>query len=105
MTTTKEIAKPATGIKPVKYSTSKAALTKFKKKYAKVPDATTPEGYQAILDFKKVAVPLRTGIEKERVIQAAAANAHLKIVNGQARERSEERRVGKEGRSRWWPEQ
>jgi len=79
-------AKQETGIVPIKYSTSKAALTKFKKKYAKVPDATTKEGYQAILDFKKVAVPLRTGIEKERVLQAAAANAHLKEVNGQARE-------------------
>jgi len=78
-------ATQATGMVPVKYGVSKAALTKFKKKYAKVPDATTPEGYQAILDFKKVAVPLRTGIERERVIQAAAANAHLKEVNGQAR--------------------
>ena len=66
---------------PIKLGITNAALTKLEKKYKKTPDATTKEGYQAIKDAKKELTPLRTGVEKERIIQVAAAVEHQRKVN------------------------
>lgn len=66
---------------PIKLGVTEAALKKLEAKYKDVPDAKTPEGYQAIKDAKKELVPLRTGVEKERKLQVAAAVEHQRRVN------------------------
>ena len=66
---------------PIKLGVTKAALAKLKKQYAKVPDGDTPEGYQAIIEAKRVLVPLRTGVVKEATIQKKAAQDHLNNIN------------------------
>ena len=65
----------------IKLGITKAALAKLKKKYAKVPDGDTPEGYQAIVEAKRELVPLRTGVVKEANIQKKAAQDHLSNIN------------------------
>ena len=69
---------------PIKLGITSAALKKLENKYKTVPDATTKEGYQAIVSAKRVLTPLRTGVEAERKLQVAAAVDHQRRVNSVA---------------------
>ena len=69
---------------PIKLGITNAALKKLEKEYKTVPDATTKDGYQAIVAAKRVLTPLRTGVESERRLQVAAAVDHQRRVNSVA---------------------
>ncbi|MFV9616128.1 MAG: hypothetical protein ACNYZG_09235 [Gammaproteobacteria bacterium] len=68
---------------PIVLGVTKQALAALKKKYAasKVPDASTKDGYQAIMETRRTLVPLRTGVEKEAKIQKEAAQLHITNIN------------------------
>lgn len=75
------IAKTPDPKAPIKLGVTKAALTKLKAKYKKVPDASTPEGYEFILNAKRELQPLRTAVEKEATVQKATAQTHINNIN------------------------
>jgi septal ring factor EnvC (AmiA/AmiB activator) len=75
-----ELAIPPAGT-PIVLGVTKMKLAALKKKYESVPDATTPEGYEAIAEAKRELVPLRTGVIKEAGIQKEAAQLHIKNIN------------------------
>lgn len=65
----------------INLGTTKAALTKIKKKYAVVPDMTTKEGQAAFKSMNAECTPIRTGADREAKIQKEAAQTHIKAIN------------------------
>lgn len=67
------------------FSATEAGLNALAKKYAVVPDATTPEGYDAIKEaLNKEIVPLRTGLDKMRLKLNEDDQARIKARNAEA---------------------
>ena len=65
----------------IKFSISVAAINKMAKKWAKVPDVSTKEGYALAQQAKRELTPMRTAITKEMDIQKEAAQIHIKGIN------------------------
>lgn len=80
-TVVSEIATIRQAPAPVKFSYTKAAINKLKKKWSKVPDVTTKEGYALAQEAKRELTPHRTTIEKEMKSQKVFAQDHIKNIN------------------------
>jgi len=71
---------------PVKFSATKAAINKMAKKWAKVPDMSTKEGYAQAQQAKRELTPMRTSITKEMNEQKYYAQEHIKDINAKGNE-------------------
>jgi len=69
----------------VEYSVTDLELDNLAKKYAKVPDAATKEGYQAIKACLKETTPLRTAVERRRKELKADALEYGRKVDSEAK--------------------
>jgi len=67
------------------FTKTEASLSTLETKYAKVPDATTKDGYQACADAIRELRPLRTGLDKMRLALNADDQAKIKFRNGEAK--------------------
>lgn len=66
---------------PIKFSITMAAINKMAKKWAKVPDVSTKEGYALSQEARRELTPMRTAITKEMDLQKEAAQLHIKGIN------------------------